>query len=154
MAGKVLNIKVYSPIKLHSGLTGKCHAICHYIQFNVVATGSRPVILHKNIINVGYNVQAASDPKHKLLAGYGTGGVNDTHALGPMAVQTKGLLGVECMNVLADKGYHTGEGSKICQENDIATFVPPKAPATKDTGLYPTSGFVYCPAKGQYYSMP
>ena len=30
MAGRVLNIKVCSPLKLRSGLTGKCHAICHY----------------------------------------------------------------------------------------------------------------------------
>jgi hypothetical protein len=30
MAGKVLNIKVCNPLKLHSGLTGKKPAICHY----------------------------------------------------------------------------------------------------------------------------
>ena len=30
MAGKVLNIKVCSALKLRSGLTGKYHAICHY----------------------------------------------------------------------------------------------------------------------------
>jgi len=30
MAGKLLNIKFYSPFKLHSGLTGKYCAICHY----------------------------------------------------------------------------------------------------------------------------
>jgi len=30
MAGKVLNIKVCSPLKLCSGLTGNYHAICHY----------------------------------------------------------------------------------------------------------------------------
>jgi hypothetical protein len=30
MAGKVVNIKVCSPVKLRSGLTGKYHAICHY----------------------------------------------------------------------------------------------------------------------------
>jgi hypothetical protein len=30
MAGKVLNIKVGGPLKLHSGLTGMYHAICHY----------------------------------------------------------------------------------------------------------------------------
>jgi len=30
MAGKVLNIKVCNPLKLHSGLTEKYHAICHY----------------------------------------------------------------------------------------------------------------------------
>ena len=34
MAGKVLNIKACSPLKLYRGLTGKYHAICHYfIQF-------------------------------------------------------------------------------------------------------------------------
>jgi len=30
MAGIVLNIKVCSPLKLHNGLTGNYHAICHY----------------------------------------------------------------------------------------------------------------------------
>jgi len=30
MAGKVLNIKVCSPLKLLNGLTGKKPAICHY----------------------------------------------------------------------------------------------------------------------------
>lgn len=30
MAGKVLKIKVYSPLKLRNGLTGKKYAICHY----------------------------------------------------------------------------------------------------------------------------
>lgn len=30
MAGDVVNIKVCSPLKLHSGLTGNYHAICHY----------------------------------------------------------------------------------------------------------------------------
>jgi len=29
MAVKVANIKVYSPLKLHHGLTGKCRTICH-----------------------------------------------------------------------------------------------------------------------------
>ncbi len=30
MAGKVLNMKVCSPLKMRSSLTGKCHEICHY----------------------------------------------------------------------------------------------------------------------------
>ncbi|SHG04545.1 hypothetical protein SAMN05444274_1263 [Mariniphaga anaerophila] len=30
MAGDVVNIKFCIPLKLHSGLTGKYHAICHY----------------------------------------------------------------------------------------------------------------------------
>ncbi len=31
MAGKVLNIKVCSPLKLRDDLTGNYHAICHYL---------------------------------------------------------------------------------------------------------------------------
>jgi hypothetical protein len=30
MAGNVVNIKVFSPLKQRIGLTGKYHAICHY----------------------------------------------------------------------------------------------------------------------------
>ena len=30
MAGNVANIKVCSPLKQHSGLTGNYHAVCHY----------------------------------------------------------------------------------------------------------------------------
>ena len=72
-------------------------------------TDSRSVVLHRDIVNVGYNIQASSDSKHKLLVEYDTGDVNDTHALGSMALKTKELLNVDKMNVLADKGYHTGD---------------------------------------------
>jgi len=65
-----------------------------------------------------------------------------------MAMQTKEIPGVNKMNVLADKGYHSGEQLEQCQKNDITTFVSPKAPATKDIGLYPITSFVY--DKDQY----
>jgi len=38
MAGDVANIKVCSPLKLRSGLTGKYHAICHY-SYNLPLCG-------------------------------------------------------------------------------------------------------------------
>jgi hypothetical protein len=99
--------------------------------------------LHRNIVNVGYNIQASSDAKHKLLVEFDTGDVNDTHALASMAIQTKELLEVEEMKALADKGYHTGEELEQCQRNDITTFVSPRATSTKDVGLYPITSFVY-----------
>jgi hypothetical protein len=112
-------------------------------QISLTDPDSRSVILHKNIINAGYNIQASSDAKHKLLVEYDTGDVNDTHALAPMAMQTKEILGVERMKVLADKGYHTGEELEQCKKNDITTYVSPKAPSTKDIGLYPITSFIY-----------
>jgi transposase len=81
-------------------------------QISLTDTDTRAVVLHRNIINVGYNIQASSDSKHKLLGEYDTGDVNDTHALAPIAIQTKEILGVEKMKTLADKGYHTGEQLK------------------------------------------
>jgi len=42
--------------------------------------------------------------KHKLLVEYETGDVNDTHALGPMALKTKELLKVDSCN----PGTHYG----------------------------------------------
>ncbi len=41
MAGDVVNMKVCSPLKLRSGLTGKCHAIYHY-SYNLLLAASVP----------------------------------------------------------------------------------------------------------------
>lgn len=119
-------------------------------QISLTDPDSRAVILLRNIINVGYNIQASSDSKHKLLVEYDTGDVNDTHALAPIAIQTKVLLQVDKLNALADKGYHTGEQLEQCQEHGIITYVSPKAPSTKDIGLYPITSFVYNKEKNLY----
>ena len=112
-------------------------------QISTTDPDSRAVILHKNIINVGYNIQASSDSKHKLLVEYNTGDVNDTHALAPIALQTKETLGVESMKVLADKGYHTGVQLKECDDNGIETYVSPRDPSPQAEGLYPYTMFHY-----------
>ena len=112
-------------------------------QISLTDPDSRAVILLRNIVNVGYNVQASSDAKHKLLIEYNTGDVNDTHALAPMAIATKDLLLSDHLNILADKGYHTGEELQKCRENGITTFVSAKAPSTMDIGLYPITDFKY-----------
>lgn len=112
-------------------------------QISLTDPDSRSVILLRNIVNVGYNIQTSSDSKHKLLVEYDTGDVNDTHSLAPMAIQTQKNLGVEDLKVLADKGYHTGEQLQQCMKHKITPFVSPKAPSTKDIGLYPISMFTY-----------
>jgi transposase len=112
-------------------------------QLSLTDPDSRAVILHRNIVNVGYNVQAAIDSTNKLLVEYDTGDVNDTRALSKMAIKTKELIRVNKMDLLADKGYHTGEELRRCEEENITTYVSPKAPSTRDTGLYPISIFKY-----------
>ena len=135
-------------------------------QISLTDPDARAVVLHRNIVNVGYNIQASVDAKHKLLVECDTGEVNDTHALAPVAIATKELLKLESMNVLADKGYHTGEQLKQCDDHNITCYVSPKAPATKNIGLYPVTDFAYdystdsytCPAgnrmtsNGRFYT--
>lgn len=122
-------------------------------QISTTDPDSRSVILLRNIVNVGYNIQTSSDAKHKLLVEYDTGHVNDTHSLANMALKTKELLKVDHLNALADKGYHTGEELQRCQKNNITTYVSPKAPSTKDIGLYPITAFKY-DAKQDLYICP
>ena len=56
-------------------------------QISLTDPDSRAVVLTRNIVNVGYNIQASSDAKHKFLLEYETGSINDTHSLGSMATR-------------------------------------------------------------------
>ena len=112
-------------------------------QVSLTDPDARSVVLHRNIVNVGYNVQASSDSKHKLLVGYDTGDVNDSHALASMASQANDLLKPEKMDVLADKGYHTGQELQKCEQLGINTYVSPKSPVVKDSGIFPVTDFSY-----------
>lgn len=107
-------------------------------------------MLHRNIVNVGYNVQAGCDGKHKLFINAQTGIVNDKHALAPMAIEAKELLKVEQMNVLTDKGYTTGKQIAECTANNITTYSSPKAHSSQNNGLYDMQIFEYKEAEDTY----
>lgn len=112
-------------------------------QISLTDPDARSVVLHRNIINVGYNIQAGCDAKHKLFVNNDTGTVNDTHALSPMALDAKQLLGVENMNTLTDKGYTTAKHLEICTENGITPYSSPKKHSSQKNGLYPMNIFKY-----------
>ncbi len=79
---------------------------------------------------MGYNIQSASDSKNKLLIAADTGDVNDTKALAVMVEKAQqnlgGIDGDTNMNVLADKGYHSGRELKAIEELGVTSFVSPK----------------------------
>tara|TARA_R110002096_G_scaffold31418_2_gene92317 strand:+ start:97 stop:1614 length:1518 start_codon:yes stop_codon:yes gene_type:complete len=112
-------------------------------QISLTDPDARSVVLHRNIVNVGYNVQAGCDAKHKLFVNNDTGTVNDTHALSPMALDAKQLLGVEKMRTLTDKGYTTGKHLDMCTKNGITTYSSPKEHSSQHNGLYPMIDFKY-----------
>ncbi|MCU4177875.1 IS1182 family transposase [Carboxylicivirga sp. N1Y90] len=122
-------------------------------QVSTTDPDAKAVMFQRNSVRVGYNIQASSDAKHKLMVEFDTGDVNDTHALAPMAIASKELLNVEELSVLADKGYHTGEQLHQCNSHGIISYVSPKDRSARDTGVYPVSAFIY-DAKHDYYTCP
>src|SRR5471032_1043917 len=59
---------------------------------------------------VGYNVQAAVDAKHHLIVAHEVTNVgNDRAQLANMAGQAKAAMGTNRLDVLADRGYFSGE---------------------------------------------
>lgn len=112
-------------------------------QISLTDPDARSVILHRNVVNVGYNIQAGCDAKHNLFINNATGTVNDTHALSPMALDAKELLGVKEMDCITDKGYTTGKHIAICNENNITTYSSPKNHSSQHNGLYAMQIFEY-----------
>ena len=112
-------------------------------QLSTTDPDAKAVVLHRNVVNVGYNVQAGCDSKYKLFINNDTGSVNDTHALADMAMDAKRLLGVEKMNCITDKGYTTGAHIDTCMKNGITTYSSPKRHSSMNNGLYDMQIFVY-----------
>ena len=112
-------------------------------QISTTDPDARGVVLHRNVVNVGYNIQAGCDSKNKLFVNNGTGSVNDTHLLAEMALDAKDLLEVEKMNTLTDKGYTTGVHINTCSKNNITTYSSPKAHSSQNNGLYDMQIFEY-----------
>ena len=122
-------------------------------QISTTDEDAQAVVLQRGITVVGYNVQASVDAKNKLITHFDTGGVNDTNALAPVAIAAKEGLHVEEMDVLADKGYHTGEQIRQCEQNGITTYVSPKEPASNDPDIFPITSFIYN-AENNSYTCP
>ena len=91
---------------------------------------------------MGYNIQAASDSKNKLLIAADTGDVNDTKALAVMVEKAQqNIHTVE--NVLADKGYHSGRELKACEQLGVITYVSPKEHSSSKNNGYAMKDFKY-----------
>jgi transposase len=105
-------------------------------QLSTTAPDARALPLHRNIVEVGYNVQSAVDAEHNLVVAYESTKERDDQALYPMATAANEILASERLAVLADKGYHTGEQLAACEEDPILeTYV---APVSSKSG---TAGF-------------
>jgi transposase len=101
---------------------------------------------------VGYNVQTAVDTTHHLIVAHEvTNAPVDRQLLSRMARQAKAVLEVEELEVVADKGYYSGEELLACERDDIIPYVGKTDTAAKRAkGEFPRSAFRYIPDDDEY----
>lgn len=95
-------------------------------QISTTDSESRALIINKNIVEVSYNTQAAVDAKHYLFVHGEATNINDSKALHRAAAQAKENINLkkqDCIDVLSDKGYHTGAELQQCHDDNIQTYV-------------------------------
>jgi len=103
-------------------------------------------------VEVSYNVQIVVDHKHKLVVEHEVvNEVTDQGQLSTMAGKAKEMLGVETLEVVADRGYYNGEEVKACEQSGMTVYVPkPNNSSNLKRGLFTKEDFVYDPQKDCY----
>ena len=101
---------------------------------------------------VGYNVQAAVEAGHHLVVAHDvvmTG--SDRAQLSPMASAAREAMGAGSVEVVADRGYYSGQEVLACEKAGIAAHVPKTitSNAVAD-GRFGKADFVYEPASDSY----
>jgi len=107
---------------------------------------------HRGSGIVGYNVQTAVDVDHHLIVAHEvTNTVSDRRQLTRMAQQAKTALQTNSLNVLADRGYYSGQELRSCEQNNIVTYVPNSATSpNKAKGQFDRSEFHYIAEDDEY----
>jgi hypothetical protein len=96
---------------------------------------------------VGYNVQTAVDPTHHLIVAHEVTNVgHDRDQLSNMAKLAKEEMGAETLEVLADRGYFSGEEILACAPLGATPYVPkPLTSGAKADGRFGKQDFIYEP---------
>jgi transposase len=94
---------------------------------------------------VGYNVQTAVDITHHLIVTHEVTNVgHDRAQLSPMAKQTKEVLEVDELDVVADRGYFDSEEILACDQAGITATLPkPQTSGHKAKGRFVKADFRY-----------
>jgi hypothetical protein len=101
---------------------------------------------------VGYNVQAVVDTTNHLIVAHEVTNIGtDRHQLANMAEHARDKLGVEKIEVVADRGYFDGGDIKTCENAGIAVTLPkPQTSGAKAAGRFGKQDFVYVAAEDVY----
>ena len=101
---------------------------------------------------VGYNVQAAVDAMHHLIVANEVTNVGyDRNQLANMGAQARAEMGVDNLDVLADRGYFSGKEVLACEPLGVTPYVPkPLTSGAKADGRFGKQDFVYIPEQDIY----
>jgi len=119
-------------------------------QISSTDPDARAVIKHRNIVEVGYYIQTMVDAKNQMIVDVFAGGVTDRGDLGEAAKRSQDLLGVQKIDLLADKGYHNGADVAYCERKGIRTFIPPSNQHHQKEVGFRKMDFVYDPDSDTY----
>jgi hypothetical protein len=102
--------------------------------------------------DVAYNVQIATDEKHKLIVTHEVTNIGpDQSQLHNIALQAKELLEVDKLEAIADAEYWSRDSIKKCDDDSIETYVPhPTRSSNKKKGMYTKNDFQYNPDTDTY----
>ncbi|MBJ7410254.1 MAG: IS1182 family transposase [Phenylobacterium sp.] len=101
---------------------------------------------------VGYNVQSVVDAEHHLIVAHDvitTG--SDRQQLAEMSGKAKDAMGLERLEMLADRGYFSGEEILACEQIGVTPYVPkPLTSGAKADGRFGKQDFAYVPEEDAY----
>lgn len=119
-------------------------------QVSLTDPDARAVIRRRNIVEVGYNIQATVDSKHKMVVDVFSGGVNDLYALSEAAQRAQEVTGVKKIDILADKGYHNGIELSRTERMGVRPFVAPRQQSSNSLPGFTKQDFIYDSKKDAY----
>ena len=101
---------------------------------------------------VGYNLQSAVDAKHHLIVAHDVVmAPTDRQQLTSISGKAKAAMGVERLDVLADRGYFSGEQILACEAIGVTPYVPkPLTSGAAVNGRFGKQDFVYVPEEDVY----
>ncbi|MEL6989653.1 MAG: transposase, partial [Bacteroidota bacterium] len=123
-------------------------------QVSLTDPDAKAVIVKRNIVKVGYSIQATVDDKNKMVIDVFNGGVNDMNDLGRAAKRAQHILDKKHFDLLADAGYNNGAEIAYTERLGVRPFVAPRRNHQqslpgfrKEDFLYDKSSDTYtCPA--------
>jgi len=101
---------------------------------------------------VGYNVQTAVETDYHLIVAHDVvQSGNDTSQLAPMAQKAKSALGVDELDVVADRGYFSAEQILECSKTGVTPTLPkPQRSGNRKKGMFVKQDFRYLADEDAY----